>query len=144
MRPMSFSINCICSLPDQLKRSRQLIADQIITYSCCKTLSPGCNERVEIDWSELALSLSAREKLHCIFFYESNHCASCQHINFLGSMEYFQRDLKISSELGSQVREEYGTLFKLMHFDKFLKKKIPKISEKLFWNSFFSKTCQDA
>ena len=30
---------------------------------------------------------------------------------FLGSMEYFQRDLKISSELGSQVREECGTLF---------------------------------
>ena len=29
---------------------------------------------------------------------------------FLGSMEYFQRDLKISTELGSQVREEYGTL----------------------------------
>ena len=28
----------------------------------------------------------------------------------LGSMEYFQRDLEISSELGLQVREEYGTL----------------------------------
>ena len=25
-------------------------------------------------------------------------------------MEYFQRDLEISSELGSQVREEYGTV----------------------------------
>ena len=54
-------------------------------------------------------------------------------------MEYFQQDLENSSELGSQVREEYGTLFKVVHFGKFLKKKIPKISEKLFQKSFFQK-----